>query len=96
MCDLARFWVCTSTEHEQGPLLLGRSQIPWAQSSSHSILQKEKGRISASPLSFAAAAAAAKSLQSCPTVRLRQEHWSGESEGQGTLVGCRLCFASTA
>ena len=95
MCDPARFWVCTSTEHEQGPLLLGRSQIPWAQSSSRSILQKEKGRISASPLSFAAAAAA-KLLQSCPTVRLRQEHWSGESEGQGSLVGCCLCFASTA
>lgn len=39
---LSGFWVCASTEHEQGLLPLGHSQIPWAQSFSHSILQKKR------------------------------------------------------
>jgi hypothetical protein len=38
------YWVHTITEHEQGPLPLDHSQIPWAQSSLRSTLQR-KGRV---------------------------------------------------
>lgn len=38
----SRFWVYTFTEREQGLLLLGHSQIPWAQSSLRSTLQKKR------------------------------------------------------